>query len=165
MRLTLIPKTNRAFTLTELMMVIAIIGILAGIAIPSYIKFRGRGYIAQATGDLKKIQRLVQDLGHDTGRWPTGSMAAVAKGLGAGDEVWDLSDPAAGLTANPGWNGWQGPYLTETFQDPWGMNYFFDEDYNLGGGRVAAVVGSFGPDKVGPFTYDDNNIIVIIPAE
>ena len=45
------------------------------------------------------------------------------------------------------------------------MNYFFDEDYNLGGGRVVAVVGSFGPDKVGPFTYDDNNIIVIIPAE
>jgi hypothetical protein len=45
------------------------------------------------------------------------------------------------------------------------MNYFFDEDYNLGGGRVVAVVGSFGTDKVGPFTYDDNNIIVIISTE
>ena len=44
------------------------------------------------------------------------------------------------------------------------MNYFFDEDYDLGGGRVVAVVGSFGPDKCCPMSYDDNNIIVIIPA-
>jgi hypothetical protein len=45
--------------------------------------------------------------------------------MGTGTERWDLSAAAAQLTANPaGLNGWQGPYLTDTFQDPWGMNYF-----------------------------------------
>ncbi|MCK5418155.1 MAG: prepilin-type N-terminal cleavage/methylation domain-containing protein [Desulfobacterales bacterium] len=125
MRLTLIPKKNRGFTLMEVTVVIAIMGILAAIAIPSYIRYRERGLITHATGDLKKIQRVVQDLGHDTGRWPTGSMAGEAKAMGTGTERWDLSAAAAQLTANPaGLNGWQGPYLTDTFQDPWGMNYF-----------------------------------------
>jgi type II secretion system protein G len=160
MHLRLIPKTNRGLTFVELMIVIAIIGILAAIAIPSYIKHREKGVIARATGDLKKIQRVVQDLGHDTGKWPTGNKAGVA---GSGDEIWDLSDPAAGLTANPGWTGWQGPYLTETFQDPWGMNYFFDEDYDPGGIDVT-VVGSFGPDKCCPMSYGGDDIFLIIPA-
>jgi type II secretion system protein G len=158
----MITKTNRGFTFMELMVCVAIIGILSAIAIPSYIKYRERGLIAQATGDLKRIQRAVQDLGHDTGRWPTGSIAGVAKAMGTGSEVWDFS--ASALTTDPGWNDWQGPYLSGPFTDPWGMNYYFDEDYDIGAGNAAAVVASFGPDKVGPTTYDDNNIIVVIPA-
>ena len=166
MHLRMIPKANRGFTFVELMIVIAILGILSAIAIPSYIKYREKGIIAQATGDLKMIQRAVQDLGHDTGKWPTGNKAGEAKVMNDGDERWDLSAPAARLTADPtSWNGWQGPYLTDTFQDPWGMNYFFDEDFDLGGGRVEAVVGSFGPDKCCPMSYGDDDIIVIIPAD
>ena len=170
MRLTLIPKTNRGFTLNELMICIAIIGILAGIAIPSYIKFRARGFVAQATGDLKKIQRAVQDLGHDTGRWPSKGnadeklMAGVAAGVVVNNELWDLSDPIAGLAATDGnYSQWQGPYYTEPFQDPWGTNYFMDHDYDMNGRRVAAV-GSFGPNKCCPNAYDDDDIIMIIPA-
>lgn len=70
MRLTLIRKKSRGFTLTEVMTAIGIIGVLSAIAIPNYIKYRQKSVIAQATGDLKKIQRKVRDLGHDTGFWP-----------------------------------------------------------------------------------------------
>ena len=67
MCLTLIPRKSRGFTLVEVMVAIGICGVLAAIAIPNYIKYRQKGFIAQATGDLKKIQRKVLDLGHDTG--------------------------------------------------------------------------------------------------
>ena len=171
MRLTLIPKTNRGFTLNELMICIAIIGILAGIAIPSYIKYRERGFIAQATGELKKLQRAVQDLGHDTGRWPSkgDADAKLIAGVGIGgplvlNELWDLSDPEAGLATTDGnYPQWQGPYYTEPFQDPWGTNYFMDHDYEINGKRVTAI-GSFGPNKCCQNAYDDDDIILIIPA-
>lgn len=168
MRLTLIRKKSRGFTLVEVMVAIGICGVLAAIAIPNYLKHRQKGLIGRATGDLKYIQRKIQDLGHDTGKWPTGNTAGEAKSMSGGNEIEDLSDPDCGLTANGGgWADWQGPYMTGPFKDPWGKPYFFDEDYRLPDGRTAAVVGSTGPDMccvTGPKAYDDNNIILIIPA-
>ncbi len=164
MRLTLIRKKSRGFTLMEVMVGTAIIGILAAIAIPNYLKHREKGFIARASGDLKSIQRKVQDLGHDTGKWPT--IGAPKKNVGdTGHEIWDLSHPNAGLAGTDGnFPDWQGPYLTGPFKDPWGKNYFLDTDFTLDDGRKVAVVGSFGPNQCCPNTYDDDDIILIIPG-
>lgn len=51
----LIAKMKKGFTLVELMIVVAIIGILAAIAIPNFIKFQARAKQSEAKTNLKGL--------------------------------------------------------------------------------------------------------------
>jgi type IV pilus assembly protein PilA len=48
-------RSKKGFTLIELMIVVAIIGILAAIAIPNFLKFQAKSKTSEAKGNLKAI--------------------------------------------------------------------------------------------------------------
>ncbi len=53
-------KNQKGFTLIELMIVIAIIGILAAIAIPQFSAYRTRAYNSAALSDLRNCRTAME---------------------------------------------------------------------------------------------------------
>ncbi|RJP75749.1 MAG: prepilin-type N-terminal cleavage/methylation domain-containing protein [Desulfobacteraceae bacterium] len=54
-------SSEKGFTLIELMIVIAIIGILAAIAIPNFISYRDKAYCSGAETDVQTIMGAIAD--------------------------------------------------------------------------------------------------------
>jgi len=155
------PADSRGFTLIELMIVIAIIGILAAIALIVSSSYAKRAKVAEATCDIDMIYKAMVLLETDTGQWP-GHQTISQINKGGGNEVWDLSVGAAGLVTTDGnFPDWKGAYLPSVPKDPWGNDYFLDTDYRINGVDYI-VVGSFGPNGVGQNLYDDDDVIKII---
>ena len=65
-----IPR-QKGFTLIELMIVVAVVGILSAIAYPSYAEYIRRGHRADARAGLLKAQQCLERAATATGVYPT----------------------------------------------------------------------------------------------
>jgi type IV pilus assembly protein PilA len=63
-------KNQKGFTLVELMIVVAIIGILAAIAIPQFAKYRARAQNTAALTDVRNVRTDMEGFFAEWMRYP-----------------------------------------------------------------------------------------------
>lgn len=114
------------FTLLELLVVMVIIGLLAGYVGPKYFSQIGKSEVKTARAQIDALGKALDQYRLDVGRYPTGE-----EGLQA-------------LNAAPAGEGrWAGPYLQKAVpMDPWGKPY----QYKSPGERGEYDLYSFGKD-------------------
>ena len=63
-------KSKHAFTLIELLIVVAIIAILAAIAVPNFLEAQTRAKVARVKNDLRSVATAIEAYRVDTNKYP-----------------------------------------------------------------------------------------------
>lgn len=69
-------KNQKGFTLIELMIVIAIVGILAAIALPTYQDYTARSQMTEALNLAGGQKSAITEFRSNTGKWPSSNLEA-----------------------------------------------------------------------------------------
>ncbi|MEK7648542.1 MAG: prepilin-type N-terminal cleavage/methylation domain-containing protein [Patescibacteria group bacterium] len=73
---------KKGFTLVELLVVVAIIGLMAGIATVSVNSVRSKARDARRVADIKQIQNALELYYSDSGTYPAAEVAKIGEGSG-----------------------------------------------------------------------------------
>ncbi len=145
-------NSNKAFTLMELMVVVAIIVLLAGIILPNYAKRVDRAKMVKAEADISAIETAISMYANDMGGY-------------FGNLTGDISPVNTGLVYGPqdsSQSKWKGPYLKGINRDPWNEDYRFYSQGNTPPGASSPpplkyYIFSKGKDRTAGTADDINN--------
>ena len=112
------------FTLVELLLVLVILALIAGLVLPRIINTAEGAKVRAAASQISRLSMSVETFYLDTGRTP--------------ESLEDLVREPANV------EGWNGPYVKESLlKDPWGESY----SYRSPGEHGEFDIFSYGPDR------------------
>ena len=101
--------TARGFTLLELLVVLVVLGLLAGIVAPKYFSQLGKSEAKVARAQIEGLAKALDLYRLDVGRYPTSEQGLNSLVLRPNDEP-----------------KWDGPYLAKGVPlDPWSREYLY----------------------------------------
>ncbi len=117
---------HQGFTLLELLVVMVIIGLLAGYVGPKYFAQIGKSEVKTAKSQIDALGKALDQFRLDTGHYPSAENGLAALNTAPANEA-----------------KWQGPYLAKKVpSDPWGKPY----QYKMPGEHGDYDLWSFGND-------------------
>lgn len=144
---------NNSFTLIELLIVVAIIGILAAIAVPNFLNAQIRAKVTRVEADFRQLATALESYRMDNSAYPVAHLIdqKIASGT-ASTRFYALSTPVTYINFYPhdpfGKEQVQGVFHTETY------DYYDWTSVNIANTGAAATRGAYwriasaGPDRV-----------------
>jgi len=167
-------RTDRGFTLIELVVTIAVLVILAGVIVPSIADHADKGKNARAAAEMREVSNAFNQYRVDTGIWPANGNNTKIR-----TRHYDLVGLECLFSDTLNRTGWDGPYLNkgvrtgssmvvaksiqgggwDGFVDPWGKPYrvytYRDGWSSTKGGVVVLCAGQDGKFQSKPHELYD----------
>jgi len=188
-------NSSGGFTLIEVIIVLAAIGLLASVLTPTLTRYVQSSKLRRATKDVELIGAAIGAFYNDLGDWPIWQIgtarqsgdAKVALLYGPGT-LPGQSGPPSGDTGdtlvnhlginNPAYPtnvgdptlpyAWRGPYLEQFRADPWGHAYLSNVKFLWPGneqGNKPVYVLSSGPNRVVDTDFDQTGPNMIVRGD
>ena len=109
--------TNRAFTLIELLIVVAIIAILAAIAVPNFLEAQVRSKVSRTKADMRSLAIALEAYAVDNNNYPVPDGPTLQLPHGLGSVSTFTIYKGAGMTTPIA-------YITSIPNDPFGPGHF-----------------------------------------